>query len=135
MGNLDPLTCPKCQGRIKIISFIEDPEVTCPPPLSPAKRDDGGQVKKILKHLDLWNLKARPPPRADAPPKSVDQWLDYSDSQLPPSYVIYIWMSIIPKTFLPNFLKWPPARRAYGEKLSLVGEVCLNPINHPFLDQ
>ena len=40
----------------------------------------------LEKHLDLWNLKARPPPRADAPPKSGEQWLDYSDSQLPASY-------------------------------------------------
>ena len=55
---------------MRIIEFIEDPEV----------------IKKILKHLDLWNLKARPPPRADAPPKSGEQWLDYSDSQLPHFY-------------------------------------------------
>jgi hypothetical protein len=34
---VDPLTCPKCQGRMKIISFIEDEEV----------------IKKILKHLGL----------------------------------------------------------------------------------
>ena len=51
-------------------TFIEDPEV----------------IKKILKHLDLWNLKARPPPRADAPPNNIKPHLDYSDSQLPPSY-------------------------------------------------
>ncbi len=31
----DPLTCPKCQRRMKIISFIEDEEV----------------IEKILKHL------------------------------------------------------------------------------------
>ena len=55
---------------MRIIAFIEDPEV----------------IKKILKHLDLWNLKTRPQSRADAPPKSGEQWLDYSDSQLPPSY-------------------------------------------------
>jgi len=34
---VDPLTCPKCQGRMKIISFIEDEEV----------------IEKILKHLGL----------------------------------------------------------------------------------
>ena len=38
--------------------------------------------KKILKHLDLWHLKARPPPRANAPPPNVR--IDYSDSQVPP---------------------------------------------------
>ena len=65
---VDPLTCPKCQGRMRIIAFIEDPEV----------------IKKIFKHLDLWNLKARPPPRANAPPNNIEPHLDYSDSQLPP---------------------------------------------------
>jgi len=32
---LDPLTCPKCQGRMRIIAFIENQQV----------------VKKILTHL------------------------------------------------------------------------------------
>ena len=31
---------------MRVIAFIEDPEI----------------VKKILKHLGLWNQKARPPP-------------------------------------------------------------------------
>ncbi len=52
---------------MKILSFIEDPEV----------------IKKILKHLGLWDIKARPPPKANAPPLNVN--IDYSDSQLPPS--------------------------------------------------
>ena len=60
----DPLTCPKCQGRMKIISFIEDEEV----------------IEKILKHLGPWDLKARPPPRAKTP--SVTICLDDSDSQI-----------------------------------------------------
>ena len=47
----------KCLGTMKILFFIEDPEV----------------IKKILKHLDLWDLKARPPPkRAKAPPPTAD---------------------------------------------------------------
>jgi len=29
----DPLCCPKCSGKMKILSFIEDPEVTRPPRL------------------------------------------------------------------------------------------------------
>ena len=50
---LDPLTCPKCQGKMKIISFIEDAEV----------------IEKILKHLGLWHMKAMPPrKRNNAPP-------------------------------------------------------------------
>jgi len=39
---VDPLTCPKCQGRMKIIAFIEDEKVT----------------EKIFKHLELWKMKA-----------------------------------------------------------------------------
>jgi len=34
---VDPLSCPKCQGRMKIISFIDDEEV----------------IEKILRYLDL----------------------------------------------------------------------------------
>ena len=58
-----------CQHGV-LETFIEDPEV----------------IKKILKHLDLWDLKARPPPRADATPNNIKPHLDYSDSQLLPSY-------------------------------------------------
>jgi len=50
-----------------IISFIENEEA----------------IEKILKHLGLWDLKSKPPPRANAPPVHVH--LDYSDSQIPPS--------------------------------------------------
>jgi len=56
----DPLCCPKCSGKMKILSFIEDPEV----------------IKKILKHLGLWDIKARPPPKATATPP--DFHIDYS---------------------------------------------------------
>ena len=35
---VDPLTCPKCSGKMKVISVIEDEDV----------------IKKILKHLGLW---------------------------------------------------------------------------------
>jgi len=51
---------------MRIISFIEDEEV----------------IKKILKHLGLWEIKTRPPPRANALPKH-ESFIDYSDSQLP----------------------------------------------------
>jgi hypothetical protein len=62
----DPLCCPRCQGRMRILAFIEKPEI----------------IKKILQHLGLWERKARPPPRANASPP--DLHIDYSDSQLPP---------------------------------------------------
>jgi hypothetical protein len=45
---VDPLVCPKCQGTMRIISFIEDPSV----------------IRDILNHLGLWLARARPPPRA-----------------------------------------------------------------------
>jgi hypothetical protein len=47
---VDPLICPKCSGAMKVISVIEDEEV----------------VKKILKHLGLWDVKPRPPPGVPA---------------------------------------------------------------------
>jgi hypothetical protein len=43
----NPLACPNCGGRLRIISFIEGPEI----------------IEKILRHLKLWDLPARPPPR------------------------------------------------------------------------
>jgi len=66
---VDPLTCPKCSGKMKVISVIEDEEV----------------VKKILKHLGLWDRKARPPPRATEQTKIAEYSIDYSTSQLPTS--------------------------------------------------
>ena len=52
---VDPLTCPKCGGRMKIIAFIE------------ARQDD--VIRKILQHCGLWHPPTRPPPRA--PPQPV----------------------------------------------------------------
>ena len=67
---VDPLVCPKCKGKMKVIAVIEDEDV----------------IKKILIHLDLWDRKIRPPPKR---PKQdleyLDRSLDYSDSQIPVS--------------------------------------------------
>jgi hypothetical protein len=70
---VDPLTCPHCQGSMKIIAFIEQEEV----------------IKKILKHLGLWftrvqpgEVKGRPPPRIHSPP--AECFTDYPDSQITP---------------------------------------------------
>jgi len=41
----DSLTCPKCQGDMRIISFIDQPDV----------------IKKILQHLGLWEESHAPP--------------------------------------------------------------------------
>ena len=42
----DPLTCPKCGGSLRVISFIDNPSV----------------IEKILNHLKLWDPPERPPP-------------------------------------------------------------------------
>jgi hypothetical protein len=49
---VDPLTCPKCGGIMRILAFIEDQEV----------------IKAILKHLGLWLVRSKPTPKAHAPP-------------------------------------------------------------------
>ena len=51
----DPLGCPKCSGKMKILYFIEDPEI----------------IKKILKHLDLWDIQHRPPLMANDLPINI----------------------------------------------------------------
>ena len=52
---VDPLTCPKCGGRMKNIAFIE------------AHQEE--VIRQILQHCGLWHPPTRPPPRA--PPQSV----------------------------------------------------------------
>jgi len=67
--------CPKCQGSMKIIAFIEQAEI----------------IEKILKHLGLWNVKKRPPPKIHSPPGEEDYFFsqitpwddDYSDPEVP----------------------------------------------------
>jgi hypothetical protein len=44
--NVDPLKCTYCNGKMRIISFIEDEE----------------NIKKILKHLNLWEVQNHDPP-------------------------------------------------------------------------
>jgi len=63
--HVDPLVCPKCLGTMKIISFIEDEQL----------------VKKILKHLNLWHVKRKPPARANGPP--TETFITYDDSPSP----------------------------------------------------
>ena len=63
---VDPLTCPKCQGSMKIIAFIEQAEI----------------IEKTLKHLGLWHVKTRPQPKIHSPPEVF--FTDYPDSQIPP---------------------------------------------------
>ena len=42
----DPLVCPKCQGPMRIIGFIEDLDI----------------IKKILRPLDFWDVRNHDPP-------------------------------------------------------------------------
>jgi hypothetical protein len=42
------------------------------------------KIKKILKHLGLWERKARPPPKATLPEKTYECSIDYSSSQVLP---------------------------------------------------
>ena len=44
--HVNPLKCPKCQGTMKIIAFIEEPDV----------------IRKILMHLNLWDFRNHDPP-------------------------------------------------------------------------
>jgi hypothetical protein len=68
---IDPLLCPKCQGAMKIISFIEDDAL----------------IKKILKHLGLWQTRNHDPSQLDdahTPTIETKLTYDYTYSQLPP---------------------------------------------------
>ena len=69
INEVDPLMCPECSKAMKIVSFIEDEEI----------------IEKILKHLGLWEKKARPPPKAAGPSKIPEYSIDYSTFQLPVS--------------------------------------------------
>ena len=64
---VDPLVCPKCSGPMRVIAFIEDSDV----------------IKKILIHLDLWNVKRKPWPVAHDPP--FDVFPAYDDPSGPDS--------------------------------------------------
>jgi hypothetical protein len=63
------MTCPKCSGKMKVISVIQDQDV----------------IKKMLKHLELWQVKPRPPPKTTGQTKIAEYSTDYSTSQLPVS--------------------------------------------------
>lgn len=64
----DPLICPKCNGSMRILSFIEQDEV----------------IEKILKHLDLWNTHSHDPPPKKSENLNLNELVyDYSDSQMP----------------------------------------------------
>ena len=59
------LTCSKWSSQMRVISVIEDDKV----------------IKKIVKHLGLWEVKKRLPPKTKVPPLTIHT--DHSDSQVP----------------------------------------------------
>ena len=68
---IDPLLCPKCQGAMKLISFIEYDAL----------------IKKTLMHLGLWETRNHDPPKLDTlhtPAIETELTYDYTYSQLPP---------------------------------------------------
>jgi len=70
--HVDPLLCPKCLGFMRIISIIDDSEI----------------IKKILKHLDLWDVKRKPPPCANGPPPEALIIYDQSSAASVDDYLI-----------------------------------------------
>jgi len=68
---VDPLLCPKCQGTMKVIGFIEHDAL----------------IKKILMHLGLWETRNHDPPQSNdsqTPTIETELTYDYTYSQLPP---------------------------------------------------
>ena len=57
---------------MRIISFIDDEEI----------------IKKILKHLDLWDVRPKPLPRANDPPTEAFIIYDQSSSPGANDYLI-----------------------------------------------
>jgi hypothetical protein len=50
--------------------------------------DDSEIIKKILKHLDLWDVKRKPPPRANGPP--TESFIIYDEFSSPGADVYII---------------------------------------------
>ena len=65
---VDPLICPKCQGKMRIISFIEELDI----------------IEKILRHIN-WHLDIRnhDPPQPVIFDSIPDLVYDFSESQIP----------------------------------------------------
>ena len=82
---VDPLTCPKYSGKMKIISVIDDENI----------------IKKILKHLGLWEIKARPPPKSGHVAERTETLIDDLFSQLPASDN-YLYVDPVNTEILPS---------------------------------
>jgi len=78
--DVDPLLFPKCLGSMRIIVFIEEEQL----------------VKKILKHLNLWDVRRKPPARAHGPPTDAFIILSSMMNSHRPARMITSSMLIIP---------------------------------------
>jgi len=64
---VDPLSCPQCGGRMKVVSFIEPPQPDV--------------IEALLTHCGLWQSRsARAPPEVDELVLELDA--AYSDSSI-----------------------------------------------------
>jgi len=73
-----PLCCPKCQGQMKVVAFIE--------PLQ------GAVIEKILRHCGLWNPSTpRAPPPEDGWVYEPDaDWDSHPASSDPPGQLTFV---------------------------------------------
>ena len=81
---------------MKVISVIEDEII----------------IKKILKHLGLWEVKPRPSPKATGPQKTVERHIDYSVFQIPVSDK-WLYVDSRKSKFLSPYLTSPHTDRAW----------------------
>ncbi len=66
---VDPLACPECGGRMKVISFIEPPQEAV--------------IERILRHCGLWRQEPNQAPRGP-PEESERTFVPDEDDPLPP---------------------------------------------------
>ena len=86
--NADPLLCPKCGGRMKIIAFLQDPEA----------------IRRILEHP--WRWFADPLPQPRDPPSGPDP-PDVPDTDGPDAPEALEWAAMDPP--------WQDEVRSSGE--------------------
>ncbi len=84
---VDPLTCPRCLGPMKIVSVIEQPET----------------IRQILQHLKLWEKPQRAPP-----PRLFSHKLDQLLASLSPEQTRQVQLST-DSLFWDDVPTWPEA--------------------------
>jgi len=96
--------------------------------------DDEDVIKKILKHLGLWDRKARPPPKATGPPNIQEYKIDYSISQLPMSARLLSggsdkWLYVAPEypeTYPSGYLEWKNLHIGYLGTWPRLSNIAIN---------